>query len=269
VKLISPQFVKPFVKTNKNDRNDAEAICEAASRPSMRFVAPKTIEQQDIQSLHRIRSRFVQERTAIANQIRGLLLEFGIAISKGINKIRGLIPEILEDADNELSVRSRRYIHDLYEELASKDKLIAKYDNELKIILKESAACKKIEKIDGVGLITATAIVACIGEDAEGFKNGRHLSAFFGLVPRQHSSGNKDRLLGISKRGDTYIRSLLIHGARSAIQASSKKEDKRSKWIQSVKERRGSNRAAVALANKNARIIWALLANGVEYKQAV
>jgi transposase len=267
-KLISPQFVKPFVKTNKNDRNDAEAICEAASRLTMRFVTPKTIEQQDVQSLHRIRSRHVQERTAIANQMRGLLLEFGIAIPKGITKIRSLITGIIEDANNELSVRARRYIHDLYEELLLKDKNIENYDHELKIILKESKACQRIEKIEGVGVMTATAIVACIGENAEGFESGRHLAAFFGLVPKQNSSGNKDKLLGISKRGDTHIRCLLIHGARAAIIASAKKEDKRSKWIQDLKERRGANRAAVALANKNARIIWALLSKETEYNKA-
>lgn len=256
VKLISPQFVKPFVKTNKNDRNDAEAICEAASRPTMHFVNPKTIEQQDVQALHRIRSRHVQERTAITNQLRGLLLEFGIANSNGITKIRNLILEILEDSNNELSARARRYLNDLYEELLVKDKHIEKYDHELKMILKESKACQRIEKIEGVGVMTATAIVACIGEKAEEFKSVRHLAAFFGLVPKQSSSGNKDRLLGISKRGDSYIRSLLILGAKAAIIASVKKEDKRSKWIQALKERRGANRAAVSLANKNARITW-------------
>lgn len=268
VKMISPQFVKPFVKTNKNDYNDAEAICEAASRPTMRFVKPKTIAQQDIQSLHRIRSRYVQERTALVNQIRGLLLEFGVVIPQGINKVRSLISEILEDGSNELSDMGRRYIHDLYEELQLKDERVAKYEHELKLILKENEAAKRLMKIEGIGLITATAIIACIGEDVSCFKNGRHLSAFFGLVPRQHSSGNKTMLLGISKRGDSYIRTLLIHGARAAINVSKNKEDSRSKWIQSIKERRGSNKAAVALANKNARIIWALLAHGTEYKAA-
>jgi len=267
VKLISPQFVTPYVKTNKNDCNDAEGICEAASRPTMRFVTPKTIEQQDIQSLHRIRSRYVQERTALVNQARGLLMEYGVIMPQGIHQVRSLLPEILEDAENELSSICRGFISDLYEQLILKDEKISEYEAMLKSIFKEHEACQRIAKIEGVGLLTSTAIIACIG-NAQEFKNGRHLSAFLGLVPKQSSSGNKERLLGISKRGDSYIRSLLIHGARSAMIASAKKEDSKSKWIQSIQERRGWNKAAVALANKNARTIWALLAKGTEYKKA-
>jgi transposase len=266
VKLISPQFVKPYVKSNKNDRNDSEAICEAASRPNMRFVSPKNIEQQDIQSLHRIRSRLVQERTALVNQIRGLLMEYGIIISQGIRNVRNILPEILEDAENELSDISRRFLFDLYEQLSYKDKKIIEYEVQLKTIFKSNRDCQKIAAIEGVGLITATAIVSHIG-DAKVFKNGRHLSAFLGLVPKQHSSGNKQRLLGISKRGDNYIRTLLIHGARAAIIAATNKTDPKSAWIKSIKERRGSNKAAVALANKNARVIWALLAKDCVYKK--
>jgi transposase len=267
VRLISPQFVKPYVKTNKNDYNDAEAICEAASRPTMRFVSPKNIEQQDLQSIHRIRSRLIQERTALANQIRGLLSEYGIIIAKGIHKITKVLPSILEDTENELSYLSRQLFNDLYEQILEKNTKIREYDNKLQSIFNTNSMCKKIEKVEGIGIITATAIIATIG-DPTVFKNGRHFSAFMGLVPRQNSSGNKQQLLGISKRGNKYIRMLLIHGARSAILRASTKEDKKSKWIMSIKERRGMNKACVALANKNARTVWTILAKGVEYAKA-
>jgi transposase len=267
-KLISPQFVKPFVKSNKNDRNDSEAICEAASRPTMRFVSPKSIEQEDMQALHRVRSRLIQGRTALVNQIRGLLAEYGIIISQGINKARQTLPEILEDGGNELSHAGRQLFSDLYEEMLEHDKRIKIYDQKINEIFKSNAMCQKISKIEGVGAITATAIVAVIG-DPKVFKNGRHFSAFLGLVPKQSSSGNKERLLGISKRGDTYIRTLLIHGGRSAVKCIGTKDNPRSKWIRALKERRGANRTAVAVANKNARIIWAVLAKDEEYRQAV
>jgi len=267
VKLISPQFVKPFVKTNKNDQNDVEAICEAASRPSMRFVSPKTVEQQDIQSLHRIRSLFIQQRTATANQIRGILAEYGLIIPQGIRNIGKNLMPMLEDAENELSTLGRQFLHDMYENMTEISEKIKKYDGLIKSVFNTNDDCKKIAKIEGVGLLTATAIIASVG-DANVFKNGRHMAAYLGLVPRQFSSGNKQKLLGISKRGNAYLRTLLIHGARSAVRAAMKKEDSRSKWIQSIKERRGGNIAVVALANKNARIIWALLANKTEYRIA-
>jgi len=266
IKLISPQFVKPYVKSNKNDYNDSEGIAEAASRPGMRFVSAKNTEQQDIQSLHRIRSRLVQERTALINQIRGLLIEYGITIPQGIHNAKKLLPRILEDGENELTVISRRFLFDLYEQIAYKDKKIKEYEESLKTVFQANKNCQKIAKIEGIGLITATAIIADIG-DAKVFKNGRHLAAFLGLVPRQHSSGNKERILGISKRGDTYIRTLLIHGARSAMLAVTNKTDRKSLWIKSLKERRGTNIAAVALANKNARMIWALLTKDVVYEK--
>ena len=212
VKIINPQFVKPFVKTNKNDFNDAEAICEAASRPSMRFVTPKTIEQEDLQAVHRIRSRLVEERTALINQTRGLLAEYGIVIPQGINNVRKKLPEILEDGENELSARGRELFADLYEELCKKDKRVDTYDAKLNVIFKTNEMCQQISKIEGVGPITATAIVATIG-DPKTFKNGRHFAAFLGLVPKQSSSGGKERLLGISKRGNIYVRSKMIVGA--------------------------------------------------------
>ena len=266
-KLIAPQFVKPFRKSDKNDRNDSEAICEAASRPSMRYVAPKTVEQEDIQALHRIRSRLVQERTALVNQIRGLLAEYGIIVTEGIYRIRQALPEVLEDAENELSFRGRRLFANLYAEIGEKDKQIKIYDLEIEEIFKSNQACQKISAVEGIGVMTATAIVATMG-DLKLFKNGRHFSAFLGLVPGQFSSGNKNRLLGISKRGDNYLRTLLIHGARSVVRCAGLKENRRNKWIQALKERSGSNRTAVAVANKNARIVWALLAKGECYKRA-
>lgn len=265
-KLISPQFVKPFVKTNKNDKNDSEAICEAASRPAMRYVSPKSVEQENIQAVHRIRTRLIQDRTALVNQIRGLLKEFGIIIPQGINKIRKMLPLILENAENELSYTSKLVFSDLHDELIEKDNRIKKYDKKIETIFKSNEMCQKISKIPGVGSIVATAIVSAIG-DPKVFKNGRHFSAYLGLVPRQSSSGNKERLLGISKRGDTYIRTLLIHGGRAVIRALGKKEDQRSQWLRLLKERRGANRTAVALANKNARVIWAVLAKNESYRK--
>lgn len=193
-------------------------------------------------------------------------MEYGITIAKGIRHVRKLLPAYIEDAENELSHIARAFLDDLYQQLIRKDENIAKYDKLLQNILNTNENCKKIEKIEGIGLLTATAIIACIG-DAKEFKNGRHLSAFFGLVPRQQSSGNKQKLLGISKRGNSYIRTLLIHGARSAILASSKKEDPKSLWVQGLVERVGQNKAAVALANKNARIVYALIANQTEYRK--
>lgn len=267
VRLISPQFVKPFVKTNKNDRNDAEAICEAASRPSMRYVSPKSIEQQDLQGIHRIRSRLVAQRTALVNQIRGLLAEYGIVIRQGISHVRKRLPEILEDAENEISHFGRELFSGLYEELSEIEKTIEKYEVKLKSIFMSNELCQRISKIEGLGVISTTAVIATIG-DPKVFKNGRHFSAFLGLVPRQSSSGGKEKLLGISKRGDTYMRTLLINGARSVVKNVDSKEDPRSLWIKSLKERRGINRATVAVANKNARIIWALLAKEEDYKKS-
>lgn len=258
VKLMSPQFVKPYVKSNKTDRNDAEAICEAVTRPTMRFVPIKEIAQQDIQCIHRVRSRLIQERTALVNQIRGLLAEYGIVIVKNIGNVRSMLPEIIEAADNELSFSGRELFNNLYLELQGKDAKIRLYDKKLDTISKENQVCKKLRTIDGIGVLTATAILAAVG-NASVFKNGREMSAWLGLVPRQHSSGNKQKLLGISKRGDRYIRMLLVHGARAVIFRCKNKEDAKSKWVAQLVARCGNNKAAVALANKNARILWAML----------
>jgi transposase len=268
VKLISPQFVKPYVKSNKTDRNDAEAICEAVTRPNMRFVAIKNIEQQDIQAIHRIRSGHVQRRTALANQIRGLLGEYGIIVPQGIKKLKKDLPLILEEAENGLSDLARELFADLYEQLKEVDKQVKKYDAKLEQLSGHSEVCQRLIQIPGVGAITATAIAASVG-DTKIFKNGREMAAWLGLVPRQYSSGGKSLLLGISKRGDSYLRTLLIHGARSVIRRVNKAENSQNTWLSNLIERRGHNKASVALANKNARVIWALMAKGTAYQPAI
>lgn len=264
VRLISPQFVKPYVKSNKNDVVDAEAICEAVARPNMGYVAIKNIEQQDIQSVHRIRARFVRERTALANQIRGLLAEYGIIMAQGISNVRKQLPLILEDAENELSILGRRLFNNLYEQLQDIDKKVQQYDLQIQQYCQSNEICKRLLKLQGVGVLIASAIVASIG-NAKIFKNGREMSAFIGLVPKQYSSGGKQRLLGISKRGDRYLRCLLIHGARSVLFRAKNLPKKQAEWLSSLIERRGRNRAIVALANKNVRIMWALMARNEQF----
>ncbi len=267
VKMMSPQFVKPYVKGNKTDQNDAEAICEAVTRPNMRFVPIKQIEQQDMQSLHRMRSQSMKNRTALANQIRGLLAEYGIIFSKQIQNIRNQLPTIIDDRENDLSDFSRALFSGLYNDFLVLDKRIKEYDRKIDMLFKSDERCKRIEKIPGIGVICATAIVSAIG-DPSLFKSGRELSAWLWLVPRQCSNGNKQNLLGISKRGDCYLRSLLIHGARSVLYRMHDKENLRNQWAIRLKERRGTNKACVAIANKNARIIWALLAKNEDYRYA-
>ncbi len=258
VKLMAPQFVKPYVKTNKNDMVDAEAICEAVGRPNMRFVPIKNIEQQAILSVHRARQGFVKARTAQANQIRGLLSEFGIVVPKGIKSVVGHMPDILEDAENGLPGTMRKLLERLNDNLKEMDRQVTELELQIKLWHRDSEASRKLEAIPGIGPITASAIVATVGNAAE-FKNGRQLAAWLGLVPRQHSSGGRQTLLGISKRGDTYLRTLLIHGARAVIRFAENKAEPDG-WLRKLMARRNKNVAAVALANKNARIVWALLA---------
>ncbi len=265
VKMMAPQFVKPYVKSNKSDALDAEAICEAVQGPNMRFVSGKSIEQQDLQSLHRIRSQLVTRRTAQSNQIRGLLLEYGITIRQGIHHVRKQIPLVLEDAENELSTLFRELLLELYQELIHLDEKIESLELKLNALAQQSDACQRLISIPGIGVISATALIAAIG-DVSVFKNGRELAAWLGLVPRQHSTGGKTTLLGISKRGDSYTRTLLIHGGRSVVRTAGRHNDKRSRWISELVERRGKNRAAVAVANKNARTVWALLSHDTQYE---
>lgn len=263
-RLISPQFVKPFVKSNKNDAADAEAICEAVQRPNMRFVPIKNIEQQDIQSIHRAREQVVCRRTAQANQIRGLLMEYGLVIPQGRKVLCAHIPDILADADNGLSVIFRELLSGLWEEMIHLEQRVAEYDLQIELLSKQSDVCQRLMTIPGIGPMVATALVASVS-DGKAFKSGREMAAWLGLVPRQHSTGGKPRLMGISKRGDTYLRKLLIHGARAALRWTDKKHDQRSVWATSLKERRGQNIAAVALANKTVRTAWVLITRGETY----
>ena len=267
VRLISPQFVKPYVKGNKNDANDAEAICEAVGRPNMRFVPVKTPEQQDVLALHRVRSG-LKERTAQANRLRGLLGEYGIVIGKGLAQLRKRLPEILEDAENDLSDLVRALFADLHGRILALDQQVAAYGARLKALNEANEVCRKIGQVPGVGPITATAMAASLG-DGQAFETGRQVSAWLGLVPGQDSSGGKPKLLGISKRGDTYLRTLLIHGARAVVKATAKKHDAQSRWLNALVQRRNANIAAVALANKNARVIWALLRRDEDYRVPV
>lgn len=267
VKVISPQYVKPFVKRQKNDGNDAEAICVAVQQRQMRFVPPKSIDQQDIQALHRARQRLVNHRTALVCQIRGLLLDRGLAIGVGITRARRMIPQLLEDAENGLSDLMRETLAELYDLMRDLDVRIHGFDVRIDRIFHNSPPCQRIAKIKGVGPKTATAIVAAIGDGAE-FTNGRHLAAWLGLVPRQHSSGDRRVLMGISKRGSQPLRTLLVHGARSVVRTAVRKDDPLSAWVNGVRSRRGFNKATVAVANKNARIIWAVLRHQEAYRTA-
>ncbi len=267
VRLMAPQFVKPYVKSQKNDANDAEAISEAVTRPHMRFVPQKSIEQQDIQCLHRVRSRLVTCRTQLINPICGLLAEYGIVLAQHPGQVRRSLPTVLEDGENQLTSSSRELFRSLYEELAGLDGKIADADHRIKIAFRNTPDCRRIAAVEGVGPLIATAIVAAIS-NGHAFKNGRQFSAWLGLVPRQNSSGGKSRLLGISKRGDSYLRILLIHGARSVLFRAKSKKDKRSLWILDKQQRLGTTKACVALANKNARIIWSLIAHEQEYRYA-
>lgn len=268
VRLVSPRHVKPFVLNNKTDAADARAICEVVGRPSTRFVTVKTVEQQDLAAWHRIRERKVKERTALANQARALLMEQGLIVTKGIRNVRKFLPLAIENLENGLSMTARDYLSELYAELVSCDKLIEKYESRIIAFGKNDESCKRLQKIPGVGPITATAIVAHAGVATE-YKNGRAFAASLGLTPKEHSSGGKQKLLGVSKRGNCVIRKLLIQGARIITRYALTRDEgsyPAQKWLQGVATRRGRQIAAVALANKTARIIWNLLAKKEEYR---
>ena len=265
VRLMAPQFVKAYVKSPKNDTRDAEAICEAVTRPTMRFVPMKQLEQQDIQALHRVRERLVKARTALVNEIRGLLSEYGIVLPQSLAKFRALIAEKLEADQAKLTPLSTEVFWQLYEEFLALEQRVAYYTERLHALARSHPVCQRVQTIPGIGPLTATAILAAV-PDATHFKNGRQLAAWLALVPREHSTGGKPRLLGISKRGDVYLRTLLVHGARATLRWVDTKHDDRSRWLKALIARRGKNRAAVALANKNARIVWALLAHNQEYR---
>jgi len=265
VKIIAPQFVKPYVKNDKTDENDAEAICEAVTRPNMRFVPTKKVEQQDIQTIHRVRERLIKARTALINEVRSILHEYGITMLVGRSRFKNSLPTILANADNELTSMTRDVLEQLSKEYFTLEERVSYYEDKIKMIHKNHPESQRLITIPGVGILGATAIIASV--DPNNFKNGRELAAWLGLVPKQHSSGGKSKMLGISKRGDSYIRKLLIHGARASLNWL--KEDsvgRRNDWLRKLSARKSKNCAAVALANKNARVIWALLSKQENYK---
>lgn len=259
---IAPQFVKPYVKSQKNDNRDSEAICEAGSRGNMRFVPMKSEGQLELQAMHRIRERLIHNRTALINQLRGVLSEHGVVVNIGVASLKKRL--LQADSFEEISITMRELILELSEEFKGIEEKIAQIDVRLKKRAKESPVVKRLCSIPGIGVLSALALVVVSGNPKE-FKNGRQFSAFLGLVPRQVSTGGHDKLLGISKRGNVYVRTLLIHGARSVVRHSLKKTDSYSLWVQKLYAKYGTNHTAVAVANKNARIAWRVLTSNDEF----
>ena len=266
VRLIPAQYVKPYVKTNKSDYIDAEAVAEAVSRPTMRFVPIKSDDQPDLQSLHRVRERWVARRTAVINQIRGLLLERGITLRKGRRHVDAALPGILEDATTKLSGALRLLLAQLRLELDHLETRIDEADAVIKKTAGENEACQRLVAIPGIGPVTATAVIAAIGNGAA-FRKGREFAAWMGLVPREYSTGGKQKLLGISKRGNSYLRRLFVHGARAVLQQSAKQSPGLSAWLAQLTSRTHRNVVGVALANKLARMAWAVLAKKEPYRR--
>ena len=265
VRLMPAQYVKPFVKTNKNDYIDAEAIAEAVSRPTMRFVPIKTDDQLDMQSLHRVRERWIMRRTAVVNQIRGLLLERGITVRTGRCHLDAALPNILEDGSTSLSGALRFLLIELRQELEQLAGHIEQDETLIQRAAQQSEACQRLDAIPGIGPLTATALIAAIG-NGEAFRKGREFSAWLGLVPREHSTGGKQKLLGISKRGNCYLRKLFIQGARAVLQFRDKQCSGLRYWLAELSSRSHYNVVGVALANKLARMAWAVLARGEAYR---
>ena len=268
VKLIAPQFVKPYVKSNKNDAHDAAAICEAMSRPHMRFVTVKSVAQQDIQATHRIRTELREQRNAKSNQIRGLLAEYGLVAPQTLLALRAAIPDWLEDAENGLTDYFRSLLHGLWGDLLALDDRIKELDQKIEQLANGNEVTRRLQQLRGVGPMTATALVATVGT-GEQYRKGRQMAAALGLTPRQNSSGDKQRLLGISKRGDAYLRTLLIHGARAVVSQARYRDDRLSRWVTDIAQRSHPNVAAVALANKTARMAWAMLRHKMDYDPAL
>jgi transposase len=253
VKLIPPQYVKPFVKGSKTDRNDAAGICEAALRPAMPQVAVKSEEQQGVLALHRIRELLEKQRKQVANQLRGLLGEFGIVIAPTVKALREALPE----AKTSVPLLLRATLEQAGERLRELERQCKAHTEQIEVYAHSNALCRRLMRERGIGPISASAYVATLGDPGH-YRNGRQVSACLGLVPRQHSSGGKTVLLGITKRGDKYLRMMLIHGARAVLRHAKGKSDPLSEWVNELARRRGANRAAVALANKNARRLWAI-----------
>jgi transposase len=266
-RIMAAEFVEPYRQGGKNDANDAAAICEAVGRPKMRFVAVKSVEQQAVLAVHRMRQGLVEERTALANRVRGLLAEYGVVTGAGLDRLRRALPEILEDGDNAIPGMAKEVFADAEQHLRQLDARIESYDRRIAGLAKASAPAQRLMKVEGIGPVIATALVASVG-DAKVFHNGRQFAAWLGLTPRQHSTGGKQRLGAMTKHGDVYLRTLLIHGARAVLRVSAQRSDAKSRWVESLRRRRTDNVAAVALAAKTARISWALLTRGTDYQRA-
>ena len=267
VRLMSPEYVRPYVKAQKNDDRDAEAIAEAATRPTMRFVELKSADQLDMQSLHRVRDRLVGERTALMNQLRAVLMERGITIPQGRRKLEQHLAVMLDSDEARLSPRVRRLVEDMRAEWSALDHRIEAFDDEFAAQAKTDDAARRLASIPGIGVLNATALAAAVGNAAT-FARGRDLAAWLGLVPRQMTTGGKPRLLGISKRGNKYLRKLLVHGARAALPSLSASTTPLGTWLRGLLERAHKNTVIVALANKLARIVWAVLRHGGTYDAA-
>ena len=265
VRLIAPKFIKPYLKSHKTDFNDAAAIAEAVTRPTMRFVTVKSNEQLDMQAIHRVRDRLIGERTAVINQIRAFLLEYGLTVREGRAAISSALPEMLEDAANGLSDRIRQLVAQLREHWLALEVQIARYTQEVQLAAKRSDDCQRLIGIPGIGPLGATALIAAVGNAAM-FRKGRELSAWLGLVPKQHSTGGKPKLLGIGKRGNSYVRRLLIHGARSLVKHLHRQNHELGAWMNNLQKRAHRNVLVVAVANKIARIAWAVLSRHDVYR---
>jgi transposase len=262
---MSPEYVRPYVKAQKNDDRDAEAIAEAATRPTMRFVTLKSEEQLDMQTLHRARDQAVRERTSLMNQLRAVLLERGVIVPQGRAKLRLRVTELLRHGTGELSSRIQLLIEDMLTRWQGLDERIAVFDAEFTAEAKRDEAARRLTSIPGIGALNATALVAAVG-DAETFARGRNLVAWLGLVPRQATTGGKPRLLGITKRGSKYLRKMLIQGARAALPTLSRSNTRLGQWLRGLLARAHSNTVVVALAAKMARIVWALLRYGTTFE---
>ena len=267
VRLMSPEYVRPYVKAQKNDDRDAEAIAEAATRPTMRFVELKTEEQLDLQSLHRARDRLVGERTALINQLRAILLERGITVPQGRKKLESILPQVIESSGDLLTERIRRLLEEMCQDLHNLTARITSFDDEFTAFARNDASCQRLESIPGIGSLNATAFVAAI-DQAQAFARGRDLAAWLGLVPRQMTTGGKPKLLGITKRGNGYLRRMLIHGARAAMPHLARTQTATGSWLRRLIARAHPNVAVVALAAKMARIIWAVLQKRVAFEHA-
>ncbi len=264
VKLIAPQFVKPYVKSNKTDNADAEAIAEAMSRPGMRYVAMKTINQQDIQALHRVRTELIKQRTATSNQIRGLVAEYGLVAPQSLSQLRKALTVWLDDDTGALSLFFIQILLELREDLKHLDERVAELDHHLQDVAKTDPAAQKLQQLQGIGPVCATILSAALG-DGSSFRNGREFAVSLGLVPKQYATGGKERLLGISKRGDSYIRKQMVHGARAALRHAKAKDDNLSRWLNGLSARKHANVVTVAMAAKTARMAWALVRHDVDY----